>query len=339
MTLQQLKQQASALNIAIETVRKYGDLRKTSTWQAAIAANQPQGIAGDSTGIALKQTCATCPHFKSYNDNGRGECCIFGTVERAHHEMTSDCENAIASQEPEQLQPVVVEAQPDTIGTWYSVKLEGKPVTSILKSAFDGLYVLNEKRFPNLPIALATLGLIATTMTVIQPMAIATEQAKPKPPEKQSPHRGSGRREALRFIDDGWRLLCINDTGKQYEISEEYCTCDGHRFNRKCYHRDEYLHRLAFNLSLSEPRTTPEIKVEKENSFPHTIYRMWCGKQMCGTYFQSSTDGKWLVDVAVGTRDFNRYDTQPEAEKALLAAWNEAERLRDQHRTAISLLH
>lgn len=375
MTLQELKKQAAELNISVETVRDYGDLRKIATWEEAIADSQPQeqkvaetpastlktatkaiaeqrrqeinGMAGDSVGVALQpKTCATCPYFVDRGEGIPGWCNACDHVARPHHARTIECDHVIAtneviaSQEPKQLQPVAVEVKADSIGDWCTAyNNDRQTVASILKSAFDGLYVAGKERFPNLPKALTALGLVMTTLTMINQPVVAHETTTVKPPKEQSPHRGSGRREALRFVDDGWRMLCKNDAGKQYEISEEYCTCEGHRFKRHCYHREEYLHRLAFNLPLAESRTTPAIKVECSNEFPHVIHRCYFGKQMIGKYYQTTFDNKWLVEVAIGLKDFNRYDTKEQAKAATVAAWNEAERLREEHRSAVLLLY
>ena len=49
--------------------------------------------------LAVQSTCADCPFFKDYHDRGRGLCGVFDKVTRRHHQLTSDCQNAIEAEE------------------------------------------------------------------------------------------------------------------------------------------------------------------------------------------------------------------------------------------------
>ncbi len=50
-----------------------------------------------------QSTCATCPKFKDYHDRERGLCQVFDKVVRRHHQRTSDCQQAIESEQLQEL--------------------------------------------------------------------------------------------------------------------------------------------------------------------------------------------------------------------------------------------
>ena len=57
-----------------------------------------------ATTPAQKSTCATCPKFNNYNEsNGRGWCLAFDRSARKHHQLTSDCQNALESEQLQEL--------------------------------------------------------------------------------------------------------------------------------------------------------------------------------------------------------------------------------------------
>jgi hypothetical protein len=82
-TIAQLKRLASA-----RFLKPTGNKSYKQTWIDTILAAQPVQVEEP------KATCATCPHFQSFNEvSGRGCCQLFPhLVVREHHARTSDCD-------------------------------------------------------------------------------------------------------------------------------------------------------------------------------------------------------------------------------------------------------